>query len=308
MEKSRFAAITECSDIVSIAVGGMHNVCLTKDGKVLSFGCNDEGALGRNTSEEGSETVPGFVDLPAPAIQVTAGDSHSAALLNDGRVFVWGSFRDSHGTMGLFTKDNERLPVETPLKGEFIKIASGADHLVLLDTNRRVFTCGCGEQGQLGRLPEKKTDRHCRQGVNELLTPGQVYFKANKHVDAENIWAGTYATFVKSVHKNEIYVFGLNNYNQIGLKGVEKQYHPKLSKTFSGKNWTQISSGQHHTIALDDEGRVFVIGRKEYGRLGLGSVESDAIEITPVPAFEGVKCMDVAAGSAQSFAVSESGK
>lgn len=95
LEKSRFATIPNHTDIVAIAAGGMHNVCLTKDGKVLTFGCNDEGALGRNTSEEGSETVPGFVDLPAPAIQVTAGDSHSAALLKDGRVFIWGSFRVS---------------------------------------------------------------------------------------------------------------------------------------------------------------------------------------------------------------------
>lgn len=76
----------------------------------------------------------------------------------------------------------------------------------------------------------------------------------------------------------------------------------------SNKNWTQISSGQHHTIALDDDGKVFVIGRKEYGRLGLGPVESDATELTSVPTLEQMKCVDVAAGSAQSFAVTESGK
>lgn len=93
-----------------------------------------------------------------------------------------------------------------------------------------------------------------------------------------------------------------------GLKEVEKQFHPKLSRTFSGKHWIQISSGQHHTIALDEEGKVFVIGRKEYGRLGLGAVDSDATELTPVPAFDEIKCSDVAAGSTQSFAVSESGE
>lgn len=60
-----------------------------------SFGCNDEGALGRDTSEEGSECEPGNVDLPSKAIQVTAGDSHSAALLDNGKVFAWGSFRVS---------------------------------------------------------------------------------------------------------------------------------------------------------------------------------------------------------------------
>lgn len=119
--------------------------------------------------------------------------------------------------MGLLSKDNERLPVEIPLKKRYIKIASGADHLVLLDSNKHVYTCGCGEQGQLGRLPERKTDRHSRQGVNQLLEPGQVYFKINKHVEVENIWAGTYATFVKDSNSGDIYVFGLNNYSQIGM-------------------------------------------------------------------------------------------
>lgn len=60
---------------------------------MFSFGCNDEGALGRDTSEEGSETEPGPVSLPGVIVQITAGDSHSAALLEDGRVFAWGSFR-----------------------------------------------------------------------------------------------------------------------------------------------------------------------------------------------------------------------
>lgn len=95
VEKMRPAVIPDYQDIVSVAAGGMHNVCLKKTGEVLSFGCNDEGALGRDTAKEGSETVPGIIELPGKVTQVTAGDSHSAALLEDGRVFAWGSFRVS---------------------------------------------------------------------------------------------------------------------------------------------------------------------------------------------------------------------
>jgi regulator of chromosome condensation len=61
--------------------------------QVFTFGCNDDGALGRNTSEEGTECQPTKIDLPAKAIQICAGDSHSAALLEDGRVMAWGTFR-----------------------------------------------------------------------------------------------------------------------------------------------------------------------------------------------------------------------
>ena len=38
--------------MISAAAGGMHNVFITESGSVFTFGCNDEGALGRKTSEE----------------------------------------------------------------------------------------------------------------------------------------------------------------------------------------------------------------------------------------------------------------
>ncbi|XP_076245491.1 regulator of chromosome condensation 1 isoform X2 [Calliopsis andreniformis] len=307
VEKIRPFAIPGYQDIVAIAAGGMHNVCLRETGEVITFGCNDEGALGRDTSTEGSETKPGPVHLPGKVIQVSAGDSHSAALLEDGRAFAWGSFRDSHGTMGLTLKGNERFPIEILPNIKIVKIASGADHLVLLNENGRVYTCGCAEQGQLGRVAGRSASRNTRYGIGPLLSPGLVEFKITKKLEFSDIWAGTYCTFAKEYHTGDIYVFGLNNYYQIGLKEPKTHFHPQLSKTFSGKVWKHISSGQHHTIAIDDSGQVFVMGRKEYGRLGLGSNCSDAKELTPVPALSSFKCIDIAAGSAQSFAVTESG-
>nr|XP_050866216.1 regulator of chromosome condensation isoform X1 [Vespula vulgaris] len=308
IEKIRPATIPGFQDIVTIAAGGMHNVCLRQTGEVLTFGCNDEGALGRDTSKEGSETIPGFVDLPGKAVQVTAGDSHSAALLEDGRVFAWGSFRDSHGTMGLTLKGNERLPIELLPNVKVVKVASGADHLVLLSESGNVYTCGCGEQGQLGRIAARTASRNSRHGIGPLLTPGIVEFKITKKLEFDDIWAGTYCTFLKEYNKGDIYVFGLNNYYQIGLSEPATHFHPRISKTFSGKVWRHISSGQHHTIALDDIGQVFVMGRKEYGRLGLGPNCSDAKELTLVSALSSMKCIDISAGSAQSFAVTELGE
>ncbi|KAG8212750.1 hypothetical protein J437_LFUL019699 [Ladona fulva] len=141
---------------------------------VITFGCNDEGALGRDTSKEGSEWSPGDVAIDGKVAQVTAGDSHSAALLEDGRVFAWGTFRDSHGTMGLMKEDQvQRLPVEI-LKnhpsGGAVRLASGSDHLVILTRDGQVFTCGCGEQGQLGRVSERSAGRGSRQGIGQLIS------------------------------------------------------------------------------------------------------------------------------------------
>lgn len=45
---------------------------LTSYGRVFSFGCNDDGVLGR----EGNESTPGLVDLPVRVDLLSTGDSH----------------------------------------------------------------------------------------------------------------------------------------------------------------------------------------------------------------------------------------
>lgn len=83
---------------------------------------------------------------------------------------------------------------------------------------------------------------------------------------------------------------------------------PVLSNEFSKHVWKTITSGQHHSIALDDQGKVHAIGRKEYGRLGLGKDCEDAMELKIVDELKEKQCVDVACGSATSFAVTNVGK
>ena len=62
--------------------------------QVFTWGCNDEGALGR-TIDEGQEFAPGVVDKleGVNIVQVAAGDSHTAALSDTGTVYAKGIFR-----------------------------------------------------------------------------------------------------------------------------------------------------------------------------------------------------------------------
>lgn len=91
------------------------------------------------------------------------------------------------------------------------------------------------------------------------------------------------------------------------MKSQKPQYLPKLSKEFSKYNWKQISGAQHHTIALDDKGITYAIGRKEYGRLGLGKDCVDAYELVEIPTLKEKKIIHVACGSSTSFAVTDQG-
>lgn len=191
-EKTRPALVVGADEAkaVDISAGGMHSVYLTSSGDVWSFGCNDEGALGRDTTEEGSEYTREKVQLPAECTRVTAGDSHSAFLLKDGRVFACGSFRDSHGTMGLNIKGKQQFPIEVVPGEVFVDIQSGADHLVMLSVKGKVYTVGCAEQGQLGRVTSRSSSGETRRGKTDLLKPGLLPTQRLGFIDA--IWATTY--------------------------------------------------------------------------------------------------------------------
>ena len=61
MEASKPKEVTSLNGrpVVSICAGGMHSLALTIDGEVYSFGCNDDGALGRNTDDDSETYTPG---------------------------------------------------------------------------------------------------------------------------------------------------------------------------------------------------------------------------------------------------------
>jgi regulator of chromosome condensation len=65
--------LAEKVPIVKLLCGGMHTVALANTGAVYSWGCNDEGALGR----PGCEDKPMLVSLPIRATDISCGDSHS---------------------------------------------------------------------------------------------------------------------------------------------------------------------------------------------------------------------------------------
>lgn len=103
--------------IVDIAVGGMHCAAIDEQGRVWTWGVNDQGVLGRDTtwSPENEDTamdsddddeddeqlnpresIPGLVEgFPEGTIiaKIACGDSITVAVTNKGQVYAWGTFR-----------------------------------------------------------------------------------------------------------------------------------------------------------------------------------------------------------------------
>ena len=68
----------------------MHSVAITPVGMVYSWGCNDEGALGR----KGKEDKPLLVPLPIRVDGAACGDSHTVMWnTKQSRAFLTGLYR-----------------------------------------------------------------------------------------------------------------------------------------------------------------------------------------------------------------------
>lgn len=312
-------------EIKQVACGPMHTVTLTKSGEVYTYGCNDEGALGRVTdADEKLEATPTLIPLKNKTIKVTAGDSHCAALTDSQEVFVWGNFRDEHGSVGLTPECDGQAsykPIQILPGTKFQDIASGSNHMLLLDESGVVYSFGVGAQGQLGRLkPEDVGSEGNSVPINSenreiFLKPCKVDLK---NVDPQRpfvcdaVYAGNFSSFATNTDKkkNRLAGWGLNNYYQLGYKGQKGQlvqYYPRRSTFTCSTTMINLACGQHHTLFLTKKGRVYAAGRHDYGMLGLGKVSA---EICPAKQIDSLDspCIDISAGINTSFAVSEGGK
>lgn len=84
----------ETVGVVQVAAGHNHAAALTHDGTVLTWGCSDFFALGREADGPEDEATPGPVGgLEAlDIVQVVVTDHATFVLTTSGLVFGWGSF------------------------------------------------------------------------------------------------------------------------------------------------------------------------------------------------------------------------
>ncbi|MBC7608511.1 MAG: hypothetical protein H7228_02885 [Polaromonas sp.] len=118
--------------LVAVAVGRRHSLALDDTGKVVAWGDNSSGQLGLgHTRPVAGPTV--VAGLPSPAFMVAAGTQHSAALLADGSVWVWGA--NNHGQMATGMLEAfavQAKPARVAGLSSVFELAAGDDFVVAL--------------------------------------------------------------------------------------------------------------------------------------------------------------------------------
>ncbi|KAK9469456.1 regulator of chromosome condensation 1/beta-lactamase-inhibitor protein II [Lipomyces arxii] len=280
-----FLPIDEVS-IVDFSVGGAHVLAIDKNGKLWSWGCNDHGALGRNTTQgeagmlrdidaeedddDGDlnplESTPALVEhLPPDLIfvQVAASDSLSVALTSEGRLWAWGTFRCNEGVLGFSEHvEFQHTPVQMPIPYPVSQIVAGKDHALALTTNGRVYSWGNGQQFQLGR-------RVVERARMQSLTPREFGIK-----NIKLIGSGEFHAFAIDT-SGQVMAWGLNQFGQCGIpsEGAGEDGAVVTSPTYvdalNDKDIVSITGGEHHSIALSSKGDLYVFGRIDSFEIGI---------------------------------------
>ncbi|KAK5898983.1 hypothetical protein CesoFtcFv8_008507 [Champsocephalus esox] len=140
--------------LVQVAAGGGQSFALSVSGAVFSWGSNHCGQLGLGDTTDRHTPTPVHCLNSKKSTHIACGKAHTATLTKDGGVFTFGS--GEYGQLGHNSfRDELRPRLVAELWGAKVtKIACGRHHTLVLTDSERVYSFGCGEQGQLGHGEE----------------------------------------------------------------------------------------------------------------------------------------------------------
>ncbi|NXG50817.1 RPGR regulator, partial [Psilopogon haemacephalus] len=236
--------------------GRNHTLVYTEKGNVYAAGGNSEGQLGLGDTEERTTFhLISFFTNQHKIKQLAAGSYTSAAVTEDGQLFVWGD--NSEGQLGLADEACVRVPCQVDVGKPVSSISCGYYHSALITGDGELYTFGEPENGKLGLLPEQLKNNRVPQPVLGIME------KVNK------VACGGEHTVVLT--ERDVYTFGLGQHGQLGHGTfIFETPVPKSVKHLRRHKICNITCGENHTAVIAENGLMFTFGDGRHGKLGLG--------------------------------------
>ena len=262
----------ELSPIRSLANNFFSSFAVDTSGRLLSWGGNRSGQLGRKTQALVDGTPRMVESLQKHKIkQVACGMTHACCLASDGEVFTWGH-KDLVGQGHL----DSNIEVPTKLNIDKIcQISCGWNHTLLLSADKKtVWAFGSNNCGQLGHGSELRIAK----------TPVKVPFSGEKEIVKIQCCK---CDSVILLADGEIRLWG-STWNR------RNRGSPHLVNI---RQAVDISVGWGFMLALTDENRLYAFGSNECGQCGQGSTTVFIEEPVEVRNLHNVRIKQISAGS-----------
>jgi regulator of chromosome condensation len=259
------------SNIRQVAACGYQTAILLENRDLYTFGCNDDGALGRpidktNVDDDDrliEESTPTQVQGVQNLSSVAMGSFHTAALTTDGKLYSWGGYKEESG----FLDERKFAPSKVP----FFENSNIIIKQVVSSFNVTVALTTTGKCLEWGATLQRNPRRSCRPCAVDKERLSQMKPTTLTLSGVEHIFAGGDAHFAIDRHSN-VYAWGINGFGQLGTGDNHSHERPRKVKDFP-EDIVDIACGANHTLLLTKGGEVYSFGRNAYGQLGHGEDE-----------------------------------
>ena len=266
--------------VAAIAGGFRHTCALTTAGAVKCWGYNGNGQLGNGTTTQPPSPVS-VTGLSSGVVAITAGNSHTCALLSTGAVRCWGA--NWSGRLGDGTTISQSTPVAVVGLGASVAaISAGDSHTCALSVGGAV---ACWGYNQFGRLGDGTT-------TTQRLTPVGVQGLQSDVTAIATKYAHTCAVTTSGAVK----CWGYNSYGQLGDGTTNYQTLPvTVAGLVAGVD--SITTGELHTCARSSGGVIQCWGVNDAGQLGNGTTVNSNTPVV-VKSYQSITVTQAAPASA----------
>ena len=224
-----------------VSGGNQYTAAIKTDGTLWTWGRNDTGQLGTNTST--------FAVIPATPVTTFAGGTNwkqvdcggyvTSAIKTDGTLWTWGF--NYAGNLGDNTTINRSTPVTTFAGGtNWKQVISGGTNVVAIKTDGTLWTWGRNDMG--GTI-----------GDNTTITRSTPVTTFAGGTNWKQVSCGNW--FIEAIKTDgTLWTWGRNSYGQLGDNTAINRSTP-VTTFAGGTNWKQVACGSRHATAttyIDD--------------------------------------------------------
>jgi len=263
--------------VQTVAAGQYHSLALKDDGTVWAWGYGDYGQLGDGTWA--SKYTPVQVKDSAGTgfltniIYISAGESYSMAVKDDGSVWTWGN--NNKGQLGINNTDVKNLPVQ--VLGEngigylsnIAKVSAGSNFALALKDDNTVWAWGNNDSGKLG----DNTEVEKWTPIQVKDSTGATFLTGINEIAASNV----HSLALKS--DGTVWSWGWNGNGQLGDgTNSDKATLPVQVVGVGGSGYlsdvSKITTGGSHSLVLKNDDTVWAWGSNGDGQLGDNTTSS----------------------------------
>lgn len=265
--------------VAQVACGDSHCMVVATDGRLFTFGRNQNGQLGLGDTEDRlhPHVVQSLWDDGVKVRRAAGGAEHSAITVEGGEMYTFGWGR--YGNLGHGHTNDVHVPTKVAgLAGQNVREpVCGWRHSAALTDEGRLWTFGWSKYGQLGL--GDNVDHW-----EPVLLPE---FQGGPITAASGGWRHMCALAGST---GTLYAWGWNQFGQLGIGNTKDANSPQRvivggdggddangSNASGGARVTAVACGWRHTVAVAESlsdsaapGEVFTWGRGVNGQLGLG--------------------------------------